>query len=209
MLNKHPCARGKPGCTYCRYGFPRKMRSREDRVGLEQGDRGGQWYARFPRNDVLIGSCEPHALLANIGNIDWRPMLNPWAAVEYVAKYVMKAPGHTKPMRAVLRDAVEEVCKYTKEGEAMDLTRMGLRKLFSKTLGGRGYGIFEAVHVGLGLPLIFPLMPVDTLNTQGTRVLKSGKYSADLRDGEWAVWDSQLDVSKSLRYHTEVLPYHA
>ena len=91
----------------------------------------------------------------------------------------------------------------------MGLTRMGLRKLFSKTIGGRGYGIFEAVHVGLGLPLIFPLMPVDTLNTQGTRVLKSGKYSADLRDGEWAVWDSQLDVSKSLRYHTEVLPYHA
>ena len=169
------------------------MRSREDRVGLEKGDREGQWHGRYPRNDGIVGSYEAHVLLADIGNIDWRPMLNLWAVVEYVTKYAMKAPGNTKPMREVLRDAVEEVCKYTKDGEAMDLMRMGLQKFFSKTLGGRDYGIFEAVHVGLGLPLIFPLLPVDALNTQGARVLKSGQHLAGLPDGDKAVWDSQLD----------------
>jgi hypothetical protein len=193
VLKKDPCARGKPECPHCRYGFPHKMRAREERVLLETGDREGQWHARFPRNDPLVGSYEPHVLLANIGNIDWRPMLNLWAVVEYVTKYAMKAPGNTKPMRDVLRDAVEEVCRYEKEGDAMHLMRMGLQKFFSKTLGGRDYGIFEAVHVGLGLPLVFPLLQVDVLNTQGSRVLKSGAYLANLRDGERVVWDSQLD----------------
>ena len=76
VLGKDPCARGKPGCTYCRYGFPHKLRPREGRVGLETGDREGQWHGRYPRNDCLVGSYEPHVLLADIGNIDWRPMMN-------------------------------------------------------------------------------------------------------------------------------------
>ena len=105
VLKKDPCARGKPGCEFCRYGFPHKLRSREDGVLLQTGEREGQWHARFPRNDQLVGSYEPHVLLANLRNIDWRPMLNLWAVVEYVTKYAMKAPGNSKPMREVLRDA--------------------------------------------------------------------------------------------------------
>ena len=58
------CARGKPGCLYCRYGFPHSLRSREDRLLIEGGDQEGQWDARFPRNDRLVGSFEPHVLLA-------------------------------------------------------------------------------------------------------------------------------------------------
>ena len=134
---------------------------------IEQGNREGQWDARFPRNDPLVGSYEPHVLLANLGNIDWRPLLNLWAVVEYVSKYATKVPGKTKLMREVLRDCIEEVCKYTKEGEGGDLFRRGLQKFYSKAIGGRDYGVFEAVHVGLGLPLVFSLLPVETLNTTG------------------------------------------
>ena len=80
-------------------------------VELETGDREGQWQARFPRNDQLVCSYEPHVLLANVGNIDWRPMLNLWAVVEYVTKYATKAPGKSKSLREVLRQTVDEVCK--------------------------------------------------------------------------------------------------
>lgn len=164
---KDPCLRGKPSCPYCRYGFPHPCHRRCDGVKLKTGDREGQWQAVFPRNDELVCSYEPHALLANLGNVDWRPMLNLWAVVEYVTKYATKAPGKSRSLKEVLRQTVDEVCKYTKEGSALDLMRKSLQKVYTKTLGGRDYGIFEAVHLGLGLPLVYPLMPVENLNTDG------------------------------------------
>ena len=90
------CARGgKGGCFYCRYGYPKKGfhgRSGERKVRLRKGDREGSWEAVFPRNDPLCTTFEPHVLLANMGNIDWRPCLNLWAVVEYICKYATKAP---------------------------------------------------------------------------------------------------------------------
>ena len=170
------------------------LRALEEGLALEKGDREGQWNARFPRNDELVGSYEPHILLANLGNVDWRPMLNLWAVVEYVSKYATKAPGKSKAMRQVLRDCVEEVCKYTKEGEGMHLFQRSLQKFYSKSIGGRDYGIFEAVHLGLGLPLVFPLLPVERLNTHGTRAVKTGKaLEAAKERGEGLTWDSRVD----------------
>ena len=160
ICKRDACARGKPECPYCRYGFPHVLRRRFQGVGLKKGDREGQWQAMFPRNDELCCSYEPHVLLANVGNVDWRPMLNLRASVEYVTKYAMKAPGKSKSMKEVLRQCVDEVCKHTKEGTPLDLMRKSLQKVYTKTLGGRDYGIFEAVHLGLGLPLVYPLMAV-------------------------------------------------
>ena len=40
---KDACARGKPECPYCRYGFPHERRARRDGLLLEQGEREGQW----------------------------------------------------------------------------------------------------------------------------------------------------------------------
>ena len=193
VLGKDPCARGKPECPYCRYGFPHDLRPQLEMAGLIRGDREGQWHLRFPRNDQLVGSYEAHVLLANLGNIDWRPMMNIWAVVEYVTKYAMKAPGGSKPMREVLREAVDEVCKYSREGDPLDLMRQGLQKFYSKALGGRDYGIAEAVHLGLGLPLVLPMMNVDTLNTQGVRVFKTAEHLAKTGPGGSVVWESRID----------------
>ena len=77
-------------------------------------------------------------------------MLNYWF-VEYVTKYTMKAPDTFKCMKEVLRQSVDEVC---------DLIRKSLKHVHAKTLRGRDYGIFETVHLGLGLPLVYPLMAV-------------------------------------------------
>ena len=50
------------------------------------------------------------------------------------------------------------------------MLRKSLQKVFAKTLGDRDYGIFEVVHIGLRLPLVFPLAETVTLNTSGARV---------------------------------------
>ena len=75
----------------CRYGFPHVLRSRSSAspAGMEKGEQPGSWFLRMPRNDSLVCAYEPHVLLANLGNVDWRPMLNLWAVVEYVSKYPM------------------------------------------------------------------------------------------------------------------------
>ena len=51
------------------------------------------------------------------------------------------------------------MCKYTKEGEPVDFLQKSLRKFYTRTLGGRDYTIFEAIFLGLRLPLMLSLMP--------------------------------------------------
>ncbi len=94
VVGKDPCARGDKKCPYCRYGFPhdRVPRGCSRKMRLEKVEgREGQWAARFPRNDGLCCMYEAHILLANLGNVDWRPILNLWAVMEYVTKYATKA----------------------------------------------------------------------------------------------------------------------
>ena len=64
---------------------------------------------------------------------------------------------------------MDEVCKYEPENEGVDMLRKSLQKLFAKTLGDRDYGVFEAVHTGLRLPLVFSLAACVSLST--SRVL--------------------------------------
>ena len=60
VLGKHPCARGKAGHATCRYGHPHEHLQRGGPRGmrLEKGEREGQWFARFPRNDALCCNYE-------------------------------------------------------------------------------------------------------------------------------------------------------
>ena len=164
---KHPCARGKKGCLYCRYGFPHDLvgRGGEQKVKIKKGDQPGRWDARFPRNDGLACAHEPHVLLANMGNVDWRPCLNLWAVVEYITKYATKAPSGSRKMGEVLKDAVAEVCKYTPKEQEGSVGWRSLQKFYSRMLGERDYSLFEAVHIGPGLPLMYNAMPVVSLST--------------------------------------------
>ena len=194
-LGKHACARGKPECPVCRYGFPLDLVARGGArpMRLDKGDKVGAWFARFPRNDRLCCNREDHVLLDNLGNIDWRPCMNLWAVCEYVTKYATKAPKGSKRLGEVLRTAVDEVCKYEPENEGVDLLRKSLQKVFAKTLGDRDYGIFEAVHVGLRLPLVFSLLDCVSLNTAGARVLRPKEQIQAAADDAPLTWGSKID----------------
>ena len=160
---------------------------------LEKGDREGQWHARFPRNDELCCSYEEHVLLANMGNVDWRPCLNLWAVVQYVTKYATKAPKGSRKLKDVLNDAVDEVCKYVPEGEGSDFLRRSIQRFFARTMGERDFHAYEAVQLGLQLPMVTPMMPVVSLNTTGARPLKTGAALKDLKADEPVHWDSRVD----------------
>ncbi len=160
---------------------------------MEKGDREGQWHAKFPRNDRLCCSYEEHVLLANMGNIDWRPILNLWAVTEYVTKYASKAPKGSRRIHEVLKGAVDEVCTYVPEGEGSDMLRRSIQKFFARALGERDYHLYEAVPLGLQLPQVIPLMPVASLPTSGHRALKSAAHLKDKGEEEPVTWDSKID----------------
>jgi len=195
-LGKDPCARGKPECPFCRYGFPQERLARGGgrRCMLQKGEREGQWSIRFPRNDGLCCSYDPHLLLCNMGNIDWRPCLNLWAVCEYITKYATKAPKGSRKLGVVVREVMDEVCRYGKEG-GDDLLKRTCQKVFARTLGDRDFGIYEAVYLGLNLPVVMSMMPVVSINTLGTRRLKTfaEQKQEGMGDDVKVAHDSMLD----------------
>ena len=196
VMGVHACAQGKPGCPTCRYGYPldRVPRGQGRRMHLVKGDKGGSWLARFPRNDRFCCCYNVGVLLANLGNIDFRPCLNLWAVVGYVTKCATKAPKGSQRFGEVLRVAVDQVCRYEPEHQGTDLLRRSLQKVFARTLGERDFGIFEAVHLGLRLPLVFPLMDVVTLNTMGVRALRPLRELRGAPGDAPLTYDSKVDT---------------
>ena len=63
--------------------------------------RPGLYNLLLARNDLLINSFEAHLLLANLGNIDWRPLINLWSVLEYLTKYTAKTGKSTKQLSTV------------------------------------------------------------------------------------------------------------
>jgi len=96
-------------------------------------------------------------------------------------------------MGDVLKDAVAEVCKYTPKDQEQSIGWKSLQKFYSRMLGERDYSLFEAVHIGLGLPLMYSLMPVVSLNTLGGRAMKTEKQLEGCKPDDPVEWKSKLD----------------
>ena len=101
VMGKHVCFLGTPQNLQCRYDVPH-----------EHASRRGLRFASFPRNGMPFCSIERHVLADNCGNIAFRPCLNAWAVVQYVAKCATKAPKGSQRLGDVLQCSVDEVCKY-------------------------------------------------------------------------------------------------
>ena len=156
-LGTHACARkSKKGEIYCRYLMPREIREflNSDRRGkiIEDPHRPELRNLFLERNDGLINNFEEHLLLSNLGNIDWRPLLNLWAVLEYLTKYTAKAGKGSKHLGKLFEDVLERVVEYETEDGMHDLWRRTIMKFYNKILGDRDYSLFEVVHFGLRLP---------------------------------------------------------
>ena len=72
--------------------------------------------------------------------------------MQYISKYATKAPKGSRRIDEMLNDAVDEDCHYVPEGEGTEFLRTAIRKFLARTIGGRDYGAYEAVQLGLRLP---------------------------------------------------------
>ena len=79
------------------------------------------------------------------------------------------------------------------EGEGSDFLRRSIRKFFARSLGERDYHAYEAVQLGLQLPLVIPLMPIVSLNTSGVRALKPRNVLEKAGEDEVVHYESRVD----------------
>ena len=170
-IGAHACARkGKrPNQerteVYCRYLFPREMLKFEtttsataDAPPAKRGVIRTDPYRPdlrnlcLSRNDQLLNNFEEHMLLANLGNVDWRALINLWSVLDYLTKYATKPGKGSTNLNALFEDVLQTVYKYETEDGLSDLWRRSIMKFYSRILGDREYTLFEVMHYGLRLP---------------------------------------------------------
>ena len=162
---------------------------------MEKGDREGQWHARFPRNDRLCCNYEPHVWLANMGNIDWRSLLNLWAVLEYLTKYNAKVGKGSKKLGSLFEDVLQKIYDYEQEDGLHDMWRRTVMKFYSRILGDRDYSLFEAMHHGLRLPGVLSSFPtVDSVSVSNWSAIKRGDALRHLKKNERATYLSKLEL---------------
>ena len=91
-------------------------------------------------------------MLANLGNIDWRALINLWSVLDYLTKYATKPGSGSKNLHSVFEDVLSNVQAHEQEDGLHDIWRRTIMKFYSRILGDREYSLFEVVHTGLGLP---------------------------------------------------------
>ena len=143
----------------------------------------------LPRNDPLINSFETHLLLANLGNIDWRPLINLWAVLEYLTKYSAKAGKPTKQLTSLFDEVLTDVASFEKEDGANDLWKRTIMKFYNRVLGNRDYTLFEVVHYGLGLPpTISSFGTVENASVSDWHAMKTGASLNKTEDDDIAFY---------------------
>jgi hypothetical protein len=204
IFGKHLCARKTPrqkGSTpsvYCRYLFPRScFVATEENPGYVKTDpyRANLRNLYLNRNDAFINNFEAHILLSNLGNIDWRPLINLWSVLEYLTKYTAKSGKSTLHMGQLFEELVEKIMTHEIEDGFQDLWRKTIMKFYNKLLGGRDYTIFEVLHFGLHLPgTLSSFGTVDSCSVSNWSALKHPLAIAKLKSKDRCSNLSKLEL---------------
>ena len=199
----HPCARQDPKVpgpsgVVCRYGFPKALldtkTATDGAVSLDPL-RPGLYNLLLARNDPLINSFETHLLLANLGNIDWRPLINLWSVLEYLTKYTAKSGQSTKQLGTLFEDVLKDVEQYEVEDGHVDLWRRTIQKFYNRVIGNRDYTLFEVVRYGIRLPPILSSFgEVHNASVSSWRALKPAHTMQYQTEDEAATTMNKLEI---------------
>ena len=147
------------------------------------------------RNDTLINNYEPHLLLANLGNIDWRPLINLWSILEYLTKYTAKTGKGSKHLGKLFEEVLQKVYDWEEEDGMHDLYRRTIMKFYSQIIGGRDYSLLETIHFGLRLPgVLSSFGPVQSVSISNWNAVKHSKHLKDTGDHQRATYLNKLEL---------------
>ena len=138
----------------CRFDYPMQLR-RDAGIGLDSKHR-----CKFePRcNDPLMNPFNTPMILGWRANIDIKPVLSKFAAIDYIAKYASKSEKEAPAFPKLLASVANSM-----DGDRM--AQSACQKALNKMLGERTYSAQETVHLLLGIPLVQASVTFQTIYT--------------------------------------------
>ena len=122
-------------------------------------------------------------MLANLGGVDWRPLINFWSVLEYLAKYTAKSGKGTRHLATLFDDVLSDVWTHEEEDGHVDLWRRTILKFYNRILGGRDYALFEVVRYGTQLPPVLSTFgEVQNASLSSWRALRDRRRVAASQD---------------------------
>ena len=164
----------KHGKSFCRFHFPQQPRDENERVHFyseriddsEGSARGIRWRLYLPMNDPLRNSVNHWQALANRSNVDFQPLVDHMAALEYMTKYATKAEKGSGSFESVLNSVVSR----SEEQLPSDASaRRVYAAVLSQTVGGRNWSAQEVGHVNIGCPTVVSSHKFETVYLAGKR----------------------------------------
>jgi hypothetical protein len=139
--------------------------------------------------------------MCNLGNIDWRALLNLWSVLEYLTKYSAKAGKGSGSFQKTFVDVTKMIDDFEEDNGLKDLWRTAIMKFYSKVLGGRDYSLLEAVHFGLRLPAtISSFGEVRSVSISDWSVVKSAEALKYAKRDERATFKNKREIFDQRRH---------
>ncbi|KAF9536267.1 hypothetical protein CPC08DRAFT_590772, partial [Agrocybe pediades] len=129
--------------TFCRFDYPMPLREQAG-IALDSKRR-----LRFEprRNDRLVNPFNIPMILGWRANMDIKPVLSKYAAIDYIAKYASKAEKQAPAFPELLAGVTSSM-----DNDAT--AQQACQKILNKMLGERSYSAQETAHLLLGIPLV-------------------------------------------------------
>ena len=152
--------RDKHGKEFCRFGFPlqpRELNSTHfyfDVVRNKGGSaKGVRAQLYFKMNDPYMNVTNPEQLSSQRSNVDFKPIVDHYSAVEYATKYATKKEKGSKAFDTLVAHALNSGGRA--EAEAAGRSPIGaLASFLIQTTGGRDWSAQEVAHVNMGMPTV-------------------------------------------------------
>ena len=187
--------RDQHGKEFCRFGFPHQPRERNDahfyfelvrnKDGSPKGVRA-QLY--LPMNDPLMNTVNPEQAASQRANVDFKPLIDHFSALEYATKYATKQEKGSKAFDSMLALALNGGDRAAPESAGRSAIG-AFASFLIQSVGGRDWSAQEVAHVNMGYDTV--IASHDFLEYS---VNEQGKLHSEL---DWSAADSDFADTKN------------
>ena len=117
-MNRHTsctsyCLRRDPhGRLFCRFKFPIEPREPNTPHFYAEVVKGGvRWRLHLPTNDPLMNMVNTWQVASQRANVEFRPLIDHFSAVEYATKYAPKPEKGSKVLEKLIATAMSRACE--------------------------------------------------------------------------------------------------
>lgn len=152
--------RDQHGKEFCRFGFPHEPREPNaphfyfelvrNKDGSPKGVRA-QFY--LPMNDPLMNTTNAEQAASQRANVDFKPLIDHFSALEYATKYATKQEKGSKAFEKLMALALNGGGRAEPEVQGRS-AKGAFASFLVQQIGGRDWSAQEVAHVTMGFPTV-------------------------------------------------------